>query len=247
VARGLVAESFVAVAGSDVAYNEHPDQISWEVRHLRQSLEGAPHGLHQGIYVVTSSGRYLGQINAGWPEPDPVEASRRLRAALSAYQSMSRAQRTFSGQVPAGVRFPWSDFRLPEGGLNLRVTKRSYPYQGMTTFDERHPTYVALDRLWFKPSEWRQFLPRDLRPGASADLSSLVGQRLVTNTHLMKDCSPWEEGQQFREYPVEPRPLRWHAPGCGGLRSICRQVDALRVGHAWHSHGWRATRQHACR
>ena len=56
-----MAKNFVAVAASDVDYKQIPDaaKAKGEFRFLQQALTGAPHGIHQGIYVVTPSGKFL--------------------------------------------------------------------------------------------------------------------------------------------------------------------------------------------
>lgn len=85
------------------------------------------------------------------------------------------------------------EFTKPKGTLDLRVTKRGYPYPGMTTFDERHPRYLGLDRLWLKPSEYAAYFPRELKAGATTTVTGPARDRFVLHCHMMKGQVPWDE------------------------------------------------------
>lgn len=186
--------NFIAVAASDVEYSQHAEKDKLEFRLLSQIMRGARNGLHQGIYAATSSGRFLGQINAGWPEPDGEEAHRRILGALAAYRRMPAGERVLSTQLDArrDRMTPSRElFRRPADVLDLRVVKRSYPFAGMTTFDIRHPLYFALDRLWYRPEEYAAWLPRERRVGASVQVSGPAVQRLISLGHLVQSQDPW--------------------------------------------------------
>lgn len=158
-------------------------------------MSRAPHGIHQGVYVITSTGRLLGKIDGGWPDYDPEITLRGLRQTLAAYKQLPRENRIKSEPIPPDqqVRFGWMDFSKPDGTLDLRVTKRGYPYPGMTTFDERHPRYLGLGKLWLKPSEYAAFLPQNLAPGSSTAVTGPSRDRLVFHSHMMKGSVPWDE------------------------------------------------------
>lgn len=57
--------------------------------------------------------------------------------------------------------------------------------------DVRSPEYFSIDRLWYKPSEYRALVPTKIAIGESVLVSAPFAQRLVTLCHLMVDCSPW--------------------------------------------------------
>jgi len=61
-----------------------------EYQFLSKALTGAPHGIHQGIYVVTPSGKYLKKANVGWPRPDPKQALSLFREAVAEYRAMPK-------------------------------------------------------------------------------------------------------------------------------------------------------------
>lgn len=152
-------------------------------------------GIHQGIYIVTPSGRMLSRANSGWPDPDPAETLRKMKEATSAYYRLPKQERLLQTQPdPAkdGLRFESDSFKPPAGTLELRVTKRGYAYPGMTTFDERHPKFFGIDKLWFKPSEWRRFIPQSLTVGATAQVTGAPMERWVLHNHMQKACSAWD-------------------------------------------------------
>ena len=148
----------VGVAGDDVAYREQKDKQVLEARIVDRMFSANKEGIFQGIYVATPSGKLISRVNAGWPDPDSAQILRNIKSAVGRYYQMPKGERLFS-QVPDAtkdrIKFTKEEFSKPNGTLDLRVTKRGYSYQGMTTFDERHPKYLGFDRLWFKPSEWQ--------------------------------------------------------------------------------------------
>lgn len=189
-----VRKNFVAVAASDVEYSQHREKDKLEYRLLQQIMRSARNGLHQGIYAATSSGRFLGQINTGWPEPDGEEAYRRIQSALAAYRRMPPGERVLSTQLDARrdrMTTSREMFRRPADVLDLRVVKRSYPFAGMTTFDIRHPMFYSIDRLWYRPDEFAGWIPRERRAGASVQVTGPAVDRLVSLGHLVQSQDPW--------------------------------------------------------
>lgn len=186
------------MAADDVAYSQHPEKANWEYRTLARVFEHDQSGIHQGIFVATPTGRLIAMVNAGWPDPDPGEVFRRIKAAVAEYKSIPRSERVISplpDPVSGRLKFEIDSFAKPGGTLDLRVTKRGYAYPGMTTFDERHPKYFGIDRLWFKPSEFKQYLPRDFRVGATTTVVGAPMQRWLLHNHMQKACSAWDVSQ----------------------------------------------------
>ncbi len=152
-------------------------------------------GLHQGIYVVSSSGKLIDRIVGGWPEYDPKITLDGLKKGLQAYRNMPKEDRVKSSAIPPEeqVRFGWMDFKKPAGTLDLRITNRAYSYPGMTTFDERHPTYLGIDRIWFKPSELASLFPAKIEVGAKKSVSGPLLDRWILTSQMMKGSAAWDE------------------------------------------------------
>ena len=187
-------KNFVAVAANDVEYKQHPEKGKLEYRLLMQMFQSEREGLHQGVYAVTSSGRMLGRLNAGWPDPDVDTMLRSLRRSLAQYRSMSRNERVLAAALdPTRDRMtpPNDSFRKPAGALDLRVVKRSYPFAGMTSFDVRNPLYYSIDRLWYRSDELTAWVPSERRVGARTAVRGPALERLITLGHFAQTQSPW--------------------------------------------------------
>lgn len=63
----------------------------------------------------------------------------------------------------------------------------------MTTFDERHPMFFGIDRLWFKPSELQSLIPNSLTVGAVRQVTGPMRTRWVLHNHMQKAASAWDE------------------------------------------------------
>lgn len=151
--------------------------------------------IQQGIFVASSSGRFLGRMNRGWPDPDADGTLMAMKEALAAYRSMSASERRLSRQLTDADRLRWEheQFQRPAGTLDLRISSRGYGFDGMTTFDQRHPKFYHLDRLWFKPSEWRAWLPSNLAKGAKTRVTGPAYTRIVLLSHMQAGQSAWWE------------------------------------------------------
>jgi hypothetical protein len=90
-----VAENFVGVASDDVAYNNLPAAAKQkrEFQFLESSLKAGGGSVHQGVYAVTSSGKFLGKIDTGWPTYDAEASLENLRRAVSEYRSLAKSER----------------------------------------------------------------------------------------------------------------------------------------------------------
>jgi len=188
-------KSFVTVAANDVSIKQSPEKEKLEYRLVERMFRGDREGIHQGLYVATSSGRLLARVNAGWPDPDPVTMLRNMRSALADYRRLPASQRILATAVDPsrdGLTPHSQMFRKPAGTLDLRVVRRSYPFPGMTSFDVRHPMYFAIDRLWYKPSEFAAFIPSERRVGASTPVRGQALSRLLMLSHLLVSQAPWQ-------------------------------------------------------
>lgn len=173
-------------------YNEHPDRNRFERQWLASLMRNQ---IQQGIFVASSSGKYLGRMNRGWPDPDADGTLQAMKEALAAYRAMSPSERRLSRSLTEADRLKWEadGFKRPEGTLDLRISSRGYSFPGMTTFDQRHPKFYHLDRLWFKPSEWRSFLPPRLEKGAKTAVTGPAYNRIVLLSHMQAGQSAWWE------------------------------------------------------
>lgn len=145
---------------------------------------------------MTASGQPLGYLNKGWPDPDPVAILAEMRKALASYRSMQPSARRLRAPLdPAKdkIQFEQDGFFKPAKTLDLRIVSRGLPYPGMTSFDQRHPMYYHIDRLWFKPREWRAFLPASLTVGAQAEVTGAARTRIVLLSHHQAGGSAWWE------------------------------------------------------
>lgn len=164
-----------------------------EYQFLRKALTGAPHGIHQGIYIVTPGGQYLKQCNVGWPEPDPVKSLALMRAAVSEFRAMPKATRLAkTAMLETDRSMPKSQHLAPAPEwLKIRSTTRSYAFEDMELFDQRHPQYYKIDRLWMTPETTRTLLPVKLAKGETAAVKGRALDHMIYDCHLMLGCPPW--------------------------------------------------------
>ena len=176
-------------------YNNLPAdaKAKGEYQFLRKALTGAPHGIHQGIYVVTPSGKYLKKANVGWPSLDPKKALSLLREAVAEYRAMSKSERLAAAQLGDTARSmsPRHDVIPALEWAKIRSTTRSYPFEGMELFDLRHPVYYKLDRLWLTPEAARSLVPANLTVGQQSSIGEKALRHLTYDCHLMLGCPPW--------------------------------------------------------
>lgn len=187
-------ENFITVAADDVDYNNSKQKSKREFQLLANVFRNDPHGIHQGIFVVTPSGQWLVTANTGWPDPDPDAALARMKQALAKYNAMPKSERLLAQPLTDADRMTWEEdqFIKPERTLDLRVVKRGYAYPGMETFDERHPKFFGIDRLWFKPSEFRAYVPREYKVGNAIKVSGPAMERYILMSHMMKAQGAWD-------------------------------------------------------
>ncbi|WP_346187320.1 hypothetical protein [Rubritalea halochordaticola] len=189
-----IANHFVGVASDDVAYNHLSDaaKAKGEYRFLHQSLADGGARIHQGVYAVTPSGRFLAKIDTGWPTYDPVKSLENLKKAKVKYDGLKRENRLKGTPLSERDR----SYKAREANRNVKGVKlvtyaRHYPFKEMELFDARHPQYSKRDSLWFSADEAKGLLPSTLTLGSRAALSVPVAERLLLHGHLMFGCPAW--------------------------------------------------------
>ncbi len=191
----LLQKECVSVASSDVRYNGLSDAMKakGEYQFLRRSLSGHAHGIHQGVFVVTPSGKLLKKINWGWPVPDVGEMHRQLEQSIVAYKKLSKGERLGVEVLKETDRSMRVADRkdVPAGWLRLRNTSRSYVFPEMELFDIRHPSYVTVDKLWFSGVEKLCFIPGVLKKGEKEVMKPEVVSRVLLNSHMITGRSAW--------------------------------------------------------
>lgn len=187
-----IAENFVGVASDDVAYNGLSAEAKsrGEFQFLRNALAEGGQQLHQGVFAVSSSGKFLGKIDGGWPLYDSAIALKNLRKANTEYSAFDRANRVASSRL-AEVDRSLKKSRLENGYLKLVNAVRHYDFAEMERFDVRHPVYTKRDALWLTQREVHGLLPDSLEKGAEKAVESSVVDKLLLHGHLMSSCPPW--------------------------------------------------------
>lgn len=191
----FVSQNFISVAASDVDYNHLPDaaKAKGEFEFLRKSLTGAANGIHQGIYAVTPSGKFIQCCNAGWPHIDTRKCHDLLKQSLRTYRAMPQRDRLAAKPLSLDQRSMHRKdlVQPPADWIKIRTTTRSYPFEPMELFDQRHPDYYKLDRLWLTPETARTLLPEKLEVGTTADVQGRVLHHLSLDNHMMLGCVSW--------------------------------------------------------
>lgn len=180
----------MCVAANDVDYNQHPNKQAFEHQWLHQASRG---NIHQGIFVASASGNAYRLVSTGWPAPDPIQTLDKMKKALTEIKAQGEAAKLSRSLDPAKDKLKWESeaFTKPTGTLDLRISTRGYKFAGMTATDQRNPDFYHLDRLWFKPSEWREFLPTKLNVGATRPVEGVAKTRWVMLSHMQAGHSAW--------------------------------------------------------
>lgn len=185
----------VSLASSDVKYNNLSDALKAKVEYqfLKKSLSTAKHGIHQGVYIVTPSGKLIKQIEWGWPTPDVDKMNTQLERAIGTYKKMSKSERLGSELLTEADRSMPQDARIiaPASWLQLRNTSRSYQFSDMNLFDIRHPAFVTVDKLWFSEQEKLQFVPSKVVKGTREKVATKALNTMLLNSHLITGRSAW--------------------------------------------------------
>lgn len=199
----------MGVAGSDVEYNALADGLKGkgEFRFLRDSLRDGGKTIHQGVYAVTSSGKFLGKIDTGWPHYDAVGSLANLRKAKRVYDAMGKSARVGEA-LGEGDRSIVAAKVVERGdGLRMAGSARHYDFEGMVLFDQRHPVYSKRDEVVFSKAEVRSMLPEELVLGAEGDVGYGVVRRLLEGSHFQFNCEAWWE-EHIREKNFRVKVLR---------------------------------------
>lgn len=182
------------MASDDVAYNNLPDELKSrrEYQFLKSALTRGNQSIHQGVYAITPSGKFLGKIDTGWPSYDPVKSLENLKAAKAKYESMEKEERMGRPVFTEKDRsLVLSATHKLESGTKLLTYARHYPFAEMELFDSRNPEYSKRDALWFSAEETKGLLPSKLEKGVREGVAKADVERLLLHGHLMFGCPAW--------------------------------------------------------
>lgn len=198
----------VSLANSDVKYNNLSDSLKakGEYQFLKKSLSSAQHGIHQGVYIITPSGKLIKQVKWGWPTPNVDQMNAQLRQSIKDYKKMSREDRLGKARLSEADRSMPKQAKMtaPANWLQLRNTSRSYQFSDMELFDIRHPAFVTVDKLWFSEKEKLQFVPSKAVKGSKENVQPEALSRVLLNSHLITGRSAWwSEHIQHAEMEME--------------------------------------------
>lgn len=189
-----VSENFIGVASDDVAYNglsaERKNRA--EFQFLKNALADGGRQLHQGVYAVTTSGKFLGKIDGGWPIYDAALSLNNLKKAKADYSKMSRSQREAKramGETDRSLIVEKSS--ASKSYLKLVNGARHYDFPEMEKFDARHPIYAKRDSLWLSESEAQGLLPDTFELGVQKAVENKVTDKLLLHGHLAMSCPAW--------------------------------------------------------
>lgn len=202
-----LSENFVGVASDDVAYNNLSSEAKQkaEYQFLKSSLEDGGKNIHQGVYAIAASGKFLGKIDTGWPTYDPEASLKNLHTAVDKYRGMSMVERMGRGVMRESQRsMPKSREVARAGVLKMRTSARHYAFPEMELFDQRHPEYAKLDAFWISPAEVQSMLPVKRERGEKSYLAESLVERMLLHSQPMDGCGGWwKEHIQKKQVEVE--------------------------------------------
>lgn len=164
-----LAKAFVPAA--DEVYRLETEKQP-DAKFFRKAIEGThlngddPSDSKQGIYLLAPSGKLLAAKNA----LDADSVVKLLERGLALYSRLKKDER-LAKSLPERPARPEDDY--PEDGLALQVFGRDLPREGRDT------SLWNQDRVWFRASEAKSFLPERLSPGEKKD-APLLARRLAT-------------------------------------------------------------------
>lgn len=182
------------MASDDVAYNglAADRKNRAEFQFLKNALADGGRQLHQGVYAVTSSGKFLGKIDGGWPIYDAGVSLNNLKKAKADYSKLSRIQRVAKRSMAESDRsLKVEKLSASRNYLKLVNGARHYDFPEMEKFDARHPIYAKRDSLWLSESEAQGLLPDTFEIGVAKTVSSAVTDKLLLHGHLAMSCPAW--------------------------------------------------------
>jgi hypothetical protein len=156
-----------------------------------------PTSTRQGTYAFTPAGRFLGSINT----TDPARMAQMLRAALSQWEQIPSAEMR-SGRMPDADR---PERRFPVGGLNLRVTVRDLPREGLP--DDWRGRAWNNDFVWVTREEAASIAASPETPLRDAGWLAHRLARLHFVDFVRGQTGPYADGDVVRaELSVEQNP-----------------------------------------
>ena len=189
-----VSQNFIGVASDDVAYNGLPAERKQraEFQFLKNALADGGRQLHQGVYAVTSSGKFLGKSDGGWPIYDAALSLNNLKKVKADYSKLSRRQRVAKrSMIESDRSLVIEKASASKGYLKLVNRARHYDFPEMEKFDARHPIYAKRDSLWLSESEAQGLLPDTFELGVQKAVANKATDKLLLHGHLAMSCPAW--------------------------------------------------------
>lgn len=134
-----------------------------------------PTNTRQGIYAVTSGGKFLASCNTRRAR----EVQRMLERALTKWKQLQESPDAELSDADAKSlsRVHRYEDRYPEDGLVLQVVSRDLP--GALELGWWHKTAWNLDYAWFKKHEAEALVPEKPEIGARREVPKRLAERLV--------------------------------------------------------------------
>lgn len=193
-------EHFVGVAASDVEYNNlaASAKSKAEFSFLLRSLNDGDRQLQQGIFAVSSSGRYLGKVDTGWPTYHAEKSLKNLIEAKNTYMALPKKDRVGDALTEEERSLPVKTHTRLSGLTKLTSRARHYNFAQMELFDMRHPQYSKRGAVHFSEQEIRAMVPGSLVAGKSDEVDDAVIKKLLLKNHFQFGCEAWWE-EHIRE------------------------------------------------
>ena len=139
-----------------------------------------PTGTRQGYYALTADGTVLAAMNSRDPQRMIEMMQTALRRWSALQEGTSRADGVPSHSIEAVPDYvPARPDRYPEDGLVLQLVARDLPRDVDERKDDWRKAAWNMDYAWFSREEARTLVPGTLAPGATADASQRVLERLA--------------------------------------------------------------------
>lgn len=180
----MATELYVPVAGDDWYQRRRDDTEGTFFRKVADQgpRKGEGGNTHQGIYLLTASGKLLGYKN----HQDPDVMRDFLRQGLAAWRRLPAAERQ-----PGAVKVEEPDKtdtaydrKPPEGGLIATVYTRILDREGLDGYcrgscDFPGGNAAARDHLWLTREEWQSLVPKGAKKGDEFRVSAKVAERIL--------------------------------------------------------------------
>lgn len=192
----LASESFIPLAENCSPLQTQQDAKGEFFRLVAEQGHYAgrtvPSATRQGQYAFTADGTLLASINTR----DADTMLGMMRQALERWATFAAHERRRDVDAGAYERDPRHPDFYPVGGLVLKQTMRDLPRPAGHASPQQRPEAINFDYAWFTAAEVRDFLPEDVRVGASGELPRRIVRRFA-RFHLLDsvrgETPPWRD------------------------------------------------------